>query len=192
MYSKTTYFILPILRLKGAFRDLKKDGFINSYIGWEKHLEKTYGRYIYVQFDKSKLSDIRYNELNEHPYLIDIVKGDEYFTFIFSLSEDFQKKVIEPFLAGKYSQINRKFVEDYHPLYITEDTYMYSKNKARLILDKSDDIRKEWEERLATSLPEGAEVWSIPSLEQEVLDYFENTLQNIVDNETVHNDQSSQ
>lgn len=174
-YTKTTYFILPILDLKGSFKEIKKDGFINSYLGWSKHLSNTYGQYLYCLFDKNLIPNSRLKELDSHTALVDKQVLDDSIVYIFSLSEDFKRSVILPFSEGKYSQIDRKFVEAMHPVFISDDG-MSGKNKARLVLDKSDEIKQEWEEALDVKLPNNAEVWSIPSKEEEVLDYFHNNV----------------
>lgn len=171
-YSKTTYFIMPVLDLKGSFKELKKDGFIDSYLGWSKHLGDSYGQYLYVTFDKDLLPYSRLNELETHKDVVERVIVGDTIIFIFNLNEDFKTKVIKPFIEGKYSNIDRKFVEATHPVYISEDTLSYGKNKVRLVLDKSDELKQEWEELLDAKLPENAEVWSIPSKETEILDYF--------------------
>jgi hypothetical protein len=172
-YSKTTYFILPVLDLQGSFKEIKKDGFIDSYLGWTKHLENAYGQYIYVLFDKNLIPASRLQELDNHNALIDKKLMDDVIVYIFSMNNDFKKDVIEPFIQGKYSQIDRKFVQQAHPTHISEDTLSYGKNKARLVLDKSPEIREEWEEQLGVKLPTNAEVWSIPSKEDEILDYLQ-------------------
>jgi len=171
-YSKTTHFILPVLNFTGSFQDLKRDGFVNSYLGWSKHLNDVYGRYLYVVFDNYSISDKRIQEIEQHDKFIDRIILDNVSVYLFSLDESFQRSVIDPFLKGKYSMIDRGFVEDKHPMYSSNSMDPYHKNKARLVLDKSDEIRDEWEDRLATRLPENAEVWSIPCKETEVLDYL--------------------
>jgi hypothetical protein len=173
--SKTSYFILPILELKGDLNALIKDGLINSYLGWRKHLDDTYGEYLYVLFDNNLAPGTRIQELDNHPMLIEsMITGDGDSTvFIFNLNEDFKEKVIRPFTSGKYSQISRKFVEELHPVIVNEGPFSYGKNKVRQVLDKSPEIREEWEEILDTKIPEEAEVWSIPSKEEEILDYLE-------------------
>lgn len=172
-FSKTTYFILPILGLKGNIDALEKDGLVNSYLGWRKHLDNSYGQHLYVLFDAEKIPGNRAIELENHQDLIDTVVSESTICFIFNLSDDFKKNVITPFIDGKYSQISREFVEEYHPKFVSGG-YFHGKNKIRGVFDKSEDIKEEWEEVLNTKLPQEAEVWSIPSKEEEILDYFDN------------------
>lgn len=174
-HTQTTMFLLPALKLKGNIDNLIKDGFINSYLGWRKHLDTDeYGDYLYLTFDKEKISDVRFRELDNHPNLVDTIYLSEIIVFIFSMGEDFRETVVRPFLAGKYSQIDREFVKTYHPVFTQEDQFSYSKNPARMALDKSPELKQYWEDELKVIVEDGAELWSIPDKSQEILDYFSN------------------
>jgi len=41
------------------------------------------------------------------------------------------------------------------------------------ILTRHESVKKRWEERLNVTLPDGAEVWSKPEKEKEILNYVQ-------------------
>jgi len=87
-----------------------------------------------------------------------------------------EKMYIEPFLKGKYSDINQKLI-NFYPKFVPTGKIYYMKGNfprqimgaclQRKICTKSQDLKYYWEEVIDINLPEDAEVWSKPNLDEE-------------------------
>lgn len=139
----------------------------NTYCGniyWEG--TDNWGDYYYVVLNdpSTRLLTI----LRDHPeYKDEFYTEDEQFMMVFGVPPKYRNTVMEPFLEGKYSQIDRQYVDKYFLKYTGPG--MISSNW--LILHKDDYYKRQWEVRLDTPLPEGAEVWSKRKKEEEVYGY---------------------
>jgi hypothetical protein len=92
------------------------------------------------------------------------VDGDTLYAF--KLSEDEQQKLVKPFVEGRYSKIDRDYVEKFFPNVPHHRLY-----GNRLVLDKSPRLKEAIEDELGVTLPDNAEVWSKPKLEYELYGY---------------------
>jgi len=86
--------------------------------------------------------------------------GDQ--VYVFTISEEDREKVVKPFMEGKYSQIDRAYVDKYFPAIPSHKLY-----GNRLVLDRSKVFKQMWEEKIGVELPEDAEVWSRPTPQNE-------------------------
>lgn len=71
-----------------------------------------------LAFDKNKLSEDFIEVLKQHRYYDDIEYLDSTTAVVyFDLPQDFVDSVVKPFLEGKYSEIDRRYVNTYFPEY---------------------------------------------------------------------------
>ena len=84
-----------------------------------------------------------------------------------SLPEYHKENIIQPFLKGKYSEIDKTYVTDHYKPFIFQNA---GKTLSRnwMILNKHPLIKKEWEDILGMELPKEAEVWSRPIKNDEI------------------------
>lgn len=120
---------------------------------------------------KSNLPEILSEYLRNDPSFVETYVPDEGLQmFVFALPESLKESYVKPVLAGKYSEADRKVVDLYFP---NDPNHIRYGN--RLVLDKSDLWRDEWEKKIGVSLPEGAEVWSKAKQENENYGYINPT-----------------
>lgn len=70
------------------------------------------------------------------------------------IPEYYKTTVVEPFKRGKYSHINRSYVEQHFPKYLSDGNPSIN----YMILTKDERLKNSMEEFIGQSLPEGAEV----------------------------------
>lgn len=85
--------------------------------------------------------------------------------------EDYKQTIVQPFLEGKYSKINRQYVNQYYKPFTMNEHGERIMSRNWMILHKHDDLRKEWENILDMNLPDDAEVWSRPTKYEEVYNF---------------------
>jgi len=168
--SKTSQFILPIL--DESYYDLIEAGFKNAYLGDSRELEHR-GQYLYLLMESDKKEKAKW--LTEKALYEKTLVGSnsEEYLLVFKIPEEDYYQVVTPFMKGKYSEISREYVDkNFSPIVrignvaVTDITYS--------ILKKSQALREEWEELLNTTLPEDAEVWSTPDIDnEETYNYIE-------------------
>jgi hypothetical protein len=91
--------------------------------------------------------------------------------FVFRLPKEVKEGYTFKILEGKYSEADRKVVNKYFPADPSHSLY-----GNRLIFDKSELWRQEWEKK-GVSLPEDAEVYSKPFARNELYGYVPETKQ---------------
>lgn len=115
-------------------------------------------------------------ELREHPKFVEVRTPKEGDTlYVFSITEEEREGVVEPFKRGEYSKMDRKYVERFFPNQAGHRLY-----PNRLVCDKSDLMREAIETELGVHLPDNAEVWSKPKMEEEVYGYTDKTQAELV------------
>lgn len=124
---------------------------INTYLGYQT--EDAYGKYFYFLFKDPMREDLR-EHLTLHPlFLEQFVPNDGEIMFKFRVPDDVYEQVVHPFIRGKYSEIDRTYVEENFPRDPLSPTFVN-----RRILDKDDGLRRYWEDKIGCSLPQNAEV----------------------------------
>lgn len=171
MVQKSSSFILPILNINWG--ELNNNGYISTYMGDRLYTgDNSWGENLFIKIDKTSLSQNFESKLKSHKrYVTSYNVPDENTTmFVFSFEDQFKDQVVKPFLEGKYSKIDKSYVNMFFPKEVVSGlTRKPSMNW--MILHKSDLIRQQWEDILETSLPDGAEVWSRPLITEEVHKY---------------------
>ena len=89
-------------------------------------------------------------------------EADLYIMIVFRVPDEFLSDY-KLFKEGKYSEMSKKIKD----IIIEANGVSRDKSIIGQVLDKSTELKKSWEERLGTSLPEGCEVLSIPDLNEE-------------------------
>lgn len=148
----------------------------DTYIGnfdWEG--DNNWGEYYYVKTEKDYSTGLMEN-LRVHPmYVRDYYTEEGNQIIIFKFTPEQREKIIKPFLEGKYSEIDREYVNKYFRR--NAPSGKISTNWQ--ILNKAPALRKHWERELNVtpyiriSIPEEAEVWSKVKKEHEILNYKE-------------------
>jgi hypothetical protein len=93
---------------------------------------------------------------------------EDVFVYVFNITDAQHESVVKPFLEGKYSEVDRTYVEKYFPSVPSHHLYTN-----RLIFDKDDKVKRMWEKKLDVELPKGAEVWSKPQPKNEIYGFLE-------------------
>jgi hypothetical protein len=155
-YTLSTQLLLGMIPYQGSFKKLEEDGFKNAYLAFDD--PNKIGDFFYFVF--SEIPDERLRELVNLDAYEDHFEIEEDTIFKFSLTEEQQTDIVQPFLKGKYSLIDRDFVKKHHPKLVYTGKGTYIINQAHLIMHKSNSLRKYWEDRIGVKLPPDAEVWS--------------------------------
>jgi hypothetical protein len=120
------------------------------------------------------------NRLTAHPKLdrdlLPVVIREDDILYIFILTDQERELVVRPALAGKYSKIDRQYVDAFfkkvfiHPI---KKVYVQSRNWQ--VLHRDEKLRQEMEEYLDVTIEPEAELLDKPFPEREILDYGEKT-----------------
>lgn len=167
MANLSAYFVTPTLSMRQhtTLDPFGKDYFVDTFLG-DGAYEEEVGTYFYFLYHDTMPDALR-NAYERHPLYVTQYSPEEgVVMYKFKVPEEYKETVMKPFLRGKYSEVDRDYVES-----------NFSKSPAsphywnRLILDKADDVRNWQEERIGVELPPDAEVWDKPKLENEVYRY---------------------
>lgn len=170
--QKSTSFILPMMNFSSNIvYNLSKTYLGNvAYEGTDN-----WGDYLYIEFSREDLLDSITKELRDHDqYIVEFDEDNSVF-FVYKFTDKQKIDIVEPFLDGKYSKISRSYVAKYFPKFTKYGTV--SNNWRILIKDEWErphyipSLKAMWEEKIGTSLPENAEVWSRPMKRDEIYNY---------------------
>lgn len=163
--QKSLALITPILQVNDSrFYDSIK----NSYLGnIEYEGEINWGDYLYLELKENVEVDLLAT-LRKHRWYEDELHQHEAIIFVFKIPKKEKTKIVDPFLKGKYSEIDKDYV----------DKNFNFKINGRLsinyrICNKDEAIRAYWENKIGLPLPENAEVWSKPEERDEIYGYAE-------------------
>lgn len=173
MIQKSQSFILPMMTFNP---DINKV-LINTYLGnTEYEGENSWGKYMYIEFNHENLNEVL--QLKTHPqYLTHFHSSvNNNIFFVFEITTN-QRKIVDPFLEGKYSKIDRDYVNKYFVQYNNQNI---SLNWRILHKDENWDrpssimsLRDYWFSRIGIELPPNAELWSRPKMEDEIFNFLE-------------------
>lgn len=79
-------------------------------------------------------------------------------------------KIVKPFLDGKYSKVDREYVDKHFP-----DNPNHRLYGNGLVLRKHPAKKSYWESRIGVTLPTDAEVWPKPQEKNEIYGYVEDS-----------------
>jgi putative IMPACT (imprinted ancient) family translation regulator len=168
----TSIFMVPTLKIDR--KKLATNGFINAYSKDVKQ-EVEYKDAIYILFKPNDLDIFRAFLAEEYERTDQVVEDydypDGYVVIIYKLDNKF-KKDFELVKLGKYSLTSKKFQEIF-PKTVTIIKDRFAKEEISLqyrIFNRTEDLVKFWEERLAVVFDNDQEVWYGFDEEKEVLD----------------------
>jgi len=168
----TSIFIVPTLKIG---RDkLQHHNYINGYIDDVK-TDTVYNDCVYLLFKPNDIGLFRDFLQEEYESVRSVVEDydyeDGYVVIVYQLDGKF-KRDIELVKQGKYSKTSAAFQEVF-PKVVKMKRNGYFKDEVSLqhrVFNKTDDLRKYWEEKLGVDFDESMEVWSGFILENEILD----------------------
>ena len=166
-------FFVPTLDID---RDvLKKNNFINGYIK-DGNRDVQYENAVYLLFKPLDLDKFRMfldSEYERTKLIIDDYDyEDGYVVLVYKLNKTYEKD-FQLIKQGKYSKTSEKF-QNLFPktmrVYVTANTFQTKITLQYRIFNKTEDLRKFWEEKIDINLDESSEVWTIFLEENETLD----------------------
>lgn len=171
----SSYFLTPVLNLRTHVGPdvLFNDAFVNTYLKDAKFEDEQLGGHFYFLF-KSSLSPQMSGKLEGHPLFVEKYPiGEDQVMFKFKIPDEQVHNVVTPFLQGKYSEVDKTYVDANFPDEPTSKSYAN-----RLVFYKHELIRKYQEERIGLDLPDDAEVWDKPLESNETFNYTPSQLFN--------------
>lgn len=167
----TSIFMVPTLRI--GRDELKQNGFINAYLKDGKR-DVQYANSVYLVFHPKNLDQFKVfldNEYERTKAIIDDYDYEEGFVVVvYSLDNKF-KKDFELIKKGKYSKTSREFQALFPKVIKIRSNGLY-KDEISLqyrIFNKTEDLRKYWEEKIGVEFDDSMEVWQGFIEENEIL-----------------------
>ena len=168
----TSIFIVPTLSIDKE--KLADNGYINGYIK-DGRKEIQYDKSIYLLFKPKNLSKFKVFLDEEYERTKSIVDDydyeDGYVVVVYKLNEKLDDD-IELIKQGKYSQTSPAF-QGIFPKIVKITKHGLRKDEVSLqyrIFNKTEDLRKYWEDKLGVDFDEDMEVWSGFIDENEIMD----------------------
>ena len=87
--------------------------------------------------------------------------------FVFEPDIETKLLILKPFLDGKYSQIDRAYVKNNFTQYLSNG----NESTNWMILNKSDNLRRAWEQAIGVKFTDDMEVYSKPVKEKEIFGF---------------------
>lgn len=151
---------------------------INTYLGnVEYEGDDSWGNYIYLELKRDTPGYLIRHLRNHSWFINEYDPTTESIIVVMEPDDDVKKKIIEPFLQGKYSKIDKDYVNKYFNYVYPDGTRPIN----WLILNKDKSLWNYWENKI-NGLPKDAEVWSAPRKIDEIYRYEKavpNTLSNL-------------
>ena len=142
------------------------------YLGYSKEFINL-GKYLYFEVQKKDEKEVEL--FKKLPLLTVLEDREEKYIFKVKLSKKEVLNICLPFLQGKYSNICRKFVFDnFNEKIEVEDdlgTLVEKTSLSWMILTKNVELKQRWENRLDVTFEEDYELYSVPNLSNEILEY---------------------
>jgi hypothetical protein len=168
----TSIFIVPTLKIN---RDkLKENGYLNGYIS-DVRRDVQYQNAVYLLFQPNNLDRFReflIDESERTRQLIDDYDYEDGFVVVVYTLDKKWKKDFALVREGLYSQTSKEF-QDNFPKVIKIIKSGLHRDELSLqfrIFNKTEDLRKYWEDRLDMEFTENMEVWNGFDIDNEELD----------------------
>lgn len=174
--QKSRSFILPMMNFsEEATKQIK-----NTYLGnTEYEGENNWGKYFYIELDYEDIKSIT-NEFLTHPqYITHFHSANDTLFYVFEITYN-QRKIVDPFMDGKYSLIDREYVNKYFNKFINGNVSLnwriLNKDENWEMPSSTKALRTYWFERIGIELPINAEVWSRPEMKYEIYSFIESNI----------------
>lgn len=168
----TSIFIVPTLKI--GREKLQQHNYVNGYVDDVK-TDTVYNDCVYLLFKPNNLELFREFLQEEYERTKSIIEDydyeDGFVVIVYQLDSKF-KKDFELVKSGKYSKTSPTFQELF-PKVIKIKHNGYSKDEVSLqhrVFNKTDDLKKYWEDKLGVTFDDDMEVWSGFVYENEILD----------------------
>ena len=155
----SSYFLTPMLNLKATVSQnvFESPHFEDTYLRDRTFENEELGEHFYFLF-KDNLPEDMVKNFERHPLFTEKYSPEEgKVMFKFKVPEKYIETVVKPFLQGKYSRVDKDFVDEFFP----NDPHSKSYGN-RLVFEKHPQIRAIVEEKIGMALPDDAEVWDRP------------------------------
>jgi len=134
-----------------------------------------WGNYLYINIERDFIEAELLSHIRNHSqYVTEFDEEDSTVFFVFKFTPVQKMNIVIPFLMGKYSEIDRKYVHEHFPMY-SKKTNQISMNWRILHRDVWQiphgvtPLKKYWEARMGEKIKEeNAEVWYKPKMEHEI------------------------
>lgn len=167
----TSIFMVPTLRI--GRDELKQNGFINAYLK-DGGREVQYSNSIYLVFHPSNIDQFKVfldNEYERTKAIIDDYDYEDGFVVVVYALDNKFKKDFELIKKGKYSKTSREFQALFPKVIKIRSNGLY-KDEISLqyrIFNKTEDLRKYWEDKIGVEFDDSMEVWQGFIEENEIL-----------------------
>jgi hypothetical protein len=122
------------------------------------------GKYFYLLM-KGELSSGLIRQLQQHKDFVWLhTPNSTHMLFGFKIGDNNYETIVKPFIQGKYSQIDRSYVDTHFTKYTSKGEISVNWR----ILHKDVALKVYWENRIDVTLPDDAEVWSKIKEEDEI------------------------
>ena len=157
----TSIFIVPTLSI--SREKLADNEFINGFIKDDRK-DIQYNNAVYLLFKPNNLDKFREfldEEYERTKQIIDDYDYEDGYVVVVYTLNDKLKEDIKLIKQGKYSRTSAKFQEIF-PKIIKTKKFGYSRDEISLqyrIFNKTEDLRKYWEDLIGISLDDSMEMW---------------------------------
>ena len=126
-----------------------------------------WGKFLYFQLNKN-ISETLLRQLRTHAwYKTELDPDSKSILFVFEPDIETKLLILKPFLDGKYSQIDRAYVKNNFTQYLSNG----NESTNWMILNKSDNLRRAWEQAIGVKFTDDMEVYSKPVKEKEIFGF---------------------
>lgn len=167
----TTIFIIPTLKINRD--DLAKNGFLNGYMKDERR-DVQYTDSVYLLFQPRDLDKFKLfldSEYERTKFIVDDYNYEDGFVvLVYKLNMKFRKD-FDLVMKGKYSQTSPSFQSMFPKIVKVKKNGIWKEEMSlqHRAFNKTDDLRKYWEEKLGVDFDESMEVWEGFIEENEIL-----------------------
>lgn len=175
--TKSKTYLLPLLAQVLPLKDMFVPYIVNTYL-YRDHFDKE-GMYLHLQqrfnFKNPEFTKYEHELVNSEYFVESVDVGDDVI-YTFRFPEEYEHEYLS-FINGKYSE----FKEDAKETIIDFLNSIYRHNykafnfliKVRRVLYKDERLRQKWISE-GVKIPEGAELESVISLDEETFNYQKN------------------
>lgn len=152
------------------------EGLASSYIGHAGYEgDDNWGKFLYLEYEYDKNRELTYKEIRSHSQYVTEFHDDEFIFFVLRFTDKQRIGIVDPFIVGQYSKIDRDYVASHFPKYTQQGSIS---NNWRILVkddwnrpDYIPSLKSYWEIKTGCSLPDNAELWSRPMKRDEVYNY---------------------
>ena len=168
MLTKTACFLTPAVHINYS-KTIYTGEYVGTYSGDVHYTsDDTWGEYLFFVY-KETIDEELLNHFRSRPnYVTEYCPDKGLITFVFSFDEFTKERIVAPLLEGKYSKVDKGYVDRHFP-----NQHLHRLYGNRMVFDRHESMRKMWEERIDVELPKNAEVWSKPLKQEEIYGIME-------------------